>query len=109
MIIGVIACMFIMFLVIGPIMGMIDNQINVTIEGTYTIHIYVPDCDNGERVYTEYGVPGQFLYDNGYGEQEMFSDTLKPSGNFQKWYNYVRNKTGDRIQGDNLCINFIKE
>jgi hypothetical protein len=102
-----------LFIVIIPMliimMGRIGNiniDLSTKISGEYTINIYVPDCDD-ELIYTENNVQGQYLYDNGLGKLQ--SDEFKPSTSFQKWENYLINKTGFGIPNDGCCVEFIKE
>ena len=105
MLLPVFGLLFLVVFIFPMLMGITD-----IIEGTYTIKIYVPDCDNGELFYSESSVSGQYLYDNDFAERRyLVGDELKPVIDYQKWDRYVFRKIGKYIPDDNCCIEFIKE
>ena len=96
---------FAMFLI--PMFNILDNP--VSIDGTYTIEIYVPDCD-GRLIYREEGVSGQMLYNRELATQQgILDDSLIPVSNYRRWEQYVSSKTGNGIPEDNCCVILQKE
>jgi len=104
MAIGMFFLLFLFFLIFG---NMFDN---VTIEGTYTVRIYVPTCDTGRLVYVQHNVSGQYLFDNDLGKRKYMSgDELEPVSNYLRWEEYVYENTGEYIPNNTCCVKFIKE